>query len=114
MLPITSVGTKDSDQQEDDMCKYVVTYAKVLLDKEQGVQLVGTFLGGVCDTPKDADQVARECVNTIKGGTIMPKILSMRGKGLLIDVMYTATDHFESMVVKMQEANSILARGARR
>lgn len=91
--------------------KWVVAYAKILLDKDTGVSLHGIYFGGIGDTPEDAEKIARECVNTIKGGTIIPKVLKIDDKFSVIDALYEAADRFEDSAKRMQEAESIIKRG---
>lgn len=96
------------------MEKWVVAYAKILLDKDIGVMLQGVYFGGIGDTPDEAEVIARECVNTIKGGTILPKVVKVTDEFTVIDALYEAFDRFESTTKRMQEAESILNRGKKK
>lgn len=96
------------------MKKWVVAYAKISLDKESGVMLQGVYFGGMGETPEEAENIARECVNTIKGGTILPKVLKVTDEFTVIDALYEAADRFESTTQRMQDAESILNRGKKK
>jgi hypothetical protein len=88
---------------------YVVAYAKIVTDK-QGIHLNGVFFGGIGDTPEQAHDIARECVNTIRGGTILPRVIQIQEKYKVLDALYEAADKFESTTLQMQEANKIITR----
>jgi len=88
---------------------YVVAYAKIISDK-QGIHLNGVFFGGIGSTPEEAHDIARECVNTIRGGTILPKVIQVQEKHQVLDALYEAADKFESTTLQMQEANKIITR----
>jgi len=96
------------------MEKYLVAYAKVGIDKDDGVSLQGVFFGGVGDTIEEANNIARDCVNTIRGGTIMPKVLKIEQEYQLIDLMLDAADKFERVVELMVETENIINRNIRR
>jgi hypothetical protein len=88
---------------------YVVAYAKIVTDK-QGIHLSGVFFGGIGDTPQEAHEIARKCVNTIRGGTILPRVIQIQEKYKVLDALYEASDKFESTTLQMQEANKIITR----
>ena len=91
--------------------KWAVVYAKILLDKDEGVELQGIYFGGIGDTIQDAETIARECVNIIKGGTIMPRIVKITSDNYsIIDALYDVADKFESTTKRMRDAESILRR----
>ena len=98
-------------EQTDD--KYVVAYAKFTLDKETGVDVHGVYFGGLGDTITEAEQIARECVNTTRGGTILPKIQRV-SSGSIVDALYDATDKFDVIFAQMNETNEILCQRTRR
>lgn len=91
------------------MEKYVVAYAKIITDKE-GISLQGVYFGGIGETAEEADEMARECVNNIRGGTILPKVLKITDKGQILDILYDASDRFEQTTTNMQEADKIINR----
>lgn len=105
-------GTLTKNQNANE--QWTVAYAKILLDKDRGVTLSGVYLGGIGRTSDEADMIARECVNTIKGGTIIPKIIRIDENTTLIDALYDAHDRFETIIKRMQDAESILSNGKKK
>lgn len=93
---------------------YMVAFAKMSIDKEDGISLQGVYLGGVSDTHEEAEVIARECVNSIKGKTILPRIIRIDANYKVIDALYDAHDRFEAMTEKMREAESIMCREAKK
>lgn len=90
--------------------KFVVAYAKIVTDKTDGISLAGVFFGGLGDTSEEAEKLAKDCVNTIRGGTILPKVMPIEGNGQLLEAMFDATDKFEQVTAYMVEANDIITR----
>lgn len=84
------------------------------IDKVEGIQLQGVYFGGVEESEENAESTAKDCVNTIKGGTIMPKIVQVGGPGQLLDAMFEAADSFEKLVEEMSEAESVIKRAQER
>ena len=95
------------------MDQWIVTYAKISLDKEEGITLIGVFFGGVADDPDGADIIAKECVNSIRGGTVIPKIIKTSNSNI-IDALYMAEQKFEDMTGKMRDANTIITKSQRK
>jgi hypothetical protein len=91
------------------MERFVVAYAKISTSKE-GINLQGVFFGGLGETVQEADEIARECVNRIRGGTILPKVMPVQGDHRVLDALYDACDKFEQLAGQMQEADDINAR----
>ena len=91
------------------MEKFVVAYAKITTDKD-GISLQGVYFGGMGDTVEEAEEIARECVNRVKGGTILPRVLKIGNDGKILDALYDANDRFEQTTVNMQEADKIINR----
>jgi hypothetical protein len=94
--------------------KYLVAYAKIVVDREQGIALQGVYFGGIGDTLHEAEVIAKDCVNNVRGGTILPKVLKLDGQGRVIDALYEATEKFEKVTANMIEADSIINRGRRK
>ena len=90
--------------------KFVVAYAKIITDKNDGISLAGVFFGGLGDSAEEAEGLAKDCVNIIRGGTILPRVLPIEGNGQLLEAMFDATDKFEQVTSYMVEANDIIAR----
>lgn len=106
-----------STQQGTHMAdKYLVAYAKIMLDKDDGISLAGVFIGGIGDSKEEADGIARDVVNTVPrgGGTIIPRVTKLVGDGQVIDAMYDATEKFERVVQSMVESDQIISRGRRK
>lgn len=95
------------------MEKYVVAYAKITTNKD-GINLQGVYFGGVGATIDEANQVAKDCVNRIRGGTILSKVIEVEGRNMLLDALMDASDKFESITLQMQEAEAIINRTQRR
>jgi hypothetical protein len=95
------------------MEQWIVTYAKITLDKENGIELLGVFFGGVANNPDDADNIAKECVNTVRGGTVIPKIIKT-SNNCIIEALYQAEEKFEDMTGKMRDANVIITKSQRK
>jgi hypothetical protein len=95
------------------MSGWIVTYAKITIDKDDGISLLGVYFGGVAGDSDEADNIAKECVNTIRGGTIIPKII-MSNNANIIDALYAAEDKFEDMTSKMRDADDIINKTQKR
>lgn len=93
---------------------YVVFYAKVIDDKDDGVYMAGIYFGGLGKTLADAEAEARDCVNTVRGGTILPKIYELPGERQLIQVMNKAVDKFRILEREMFAAEDIIERNTPR
>jgi hypothetical protein len=93
---------------------YLVAFAKIMTDKEDGISLQGVYFGGFCKDPDHAEQLARDCVNTIRHGTIIPKILPIDKPHAVMDALWEATEKFEKVTAYMAEADETLKRSARR
>lgn len=94
--------------------KYLVAYAKIQSDKDSEITLQGVYFGGMGDTPEEAEAIARDCVNTIKGGTILPKVMKIDNPGQVVDVMLDATETFEQVTAYMIEADNTIRRSNKR
>jgi len=92
------------------MDRFIVTFAKVTLHKQDGVLLNGVFFGGAGSTQEEADQIAKDCVNTIRGGTIMPKTIEVNDNEKLIDALYEVHDDFEQLISEMAETQKTYQR----
>ena len=79
---------------DDKVEQFVVAYAKIITDKD-GIHLQGVYFGGLGDTLKEANAIAHDCINRIRGGTIMPKVMRVNGEHQVLDALYNASDKFE-------------------
>lgn len=96
------------------MAKYLVAYAKIIVDKDNGISLAGVYFGGIGDTKDEAEVIARDCVNTIRGGTILPKVMPLEDNGQVLEALYDATDKFERVTQNMVEADATVNRARAR
>jgi hypothetical protein len=94
------------------MERYAVAYAKITTNKD-GINLQGVYFGGVGNTIEEANQVAKDCVNRIRGGTILSKVIELDGQNTLLDALMDASDKFEAITLQMQEAEAIINRTQR-
>ena len=94
------------------MEKYAVAYAKITTNKD-GINLQGVYFGGVGQSLQEANQVAKDCVNRIRGGTILSKVIELNGRNTLLDALMDASDKFEAITLQMQEAEAIINRTQR-
>lgn len=92
------------------MLRYVVAYAKMVDDKEEGIYLQGVYFGGVEDTQEDANRAAKRCVNTVKGGTIFPKIIPMEHTNGLCSILKLARTRFEVMESNMIMTEDVVGK----
>lgn len=93
---------------------WVVTYAKIIDDKDNGIKLAGVYFGGVAADKEEAEKIARDCVNNIKGGTIMPRLHQSPNTCNLVHVMAEAETVFKKKESEMIMAASILTRPMKR
>jgi hypothetical protein len=97
--------TADGVQQQ-----IVVAYAKVVEDKIDGICIQGVFFGGIASTREEADSIARDCVNNVKGGTILPRLFPTEGKADVLLAMDIAATRFGHLEVQMFQAEEIYQR----
>lgn len=88
---------------------YLVAYAKIIVEKNKNVILDGVYFGGVAESIDSAEQLATDCINNTKGGTIITKIKQLDSDNV-IDGMLYLEDKFESIVKDMRETCAILNR----
>lgn len=93
---------------------FVVAYAKISLDKGPDgseVVLQGVYYGGLVPSHIAAEQLARECVNKVRGATvIIPHISELDEDGLIYDALCIAEEHFQRIMLNMKESSAIYAR----
>lgn len=93
---------------------HVVCYGKFIDDKDDGVRLVSVHFGGAATEIDEADQIARDCINSVKGGVVIIKTLQMVGKHQLIDTMRSATDKLKCLETQMRETQITISRPHKR
>lgn len=91
------------------MTKYLTAYAKIVDDRDHGIMLQGVYFGGVGDTLAEAEQYARDCVNSVRGGTVLPKVVELTTNNVL-DAMSDLTERFEYITNQMVQADAIISR----
>ena len=96
------------------MVTYLVAFARIQSDKDSDIALQGVYFGGVGETSEEAERIARECVNTIKGGTILPKIIQLTDTNSVIDGLLDAMEKFEQVAAYMVEADNTYKRSMKR
>jgi hypothetical protein len=92
---------------------YLVTFAKVSIDKVDGIELLGTYFGGLSPDEAEAEQMAHDCVNQSKGGTILPAISILKTPEDLLEMIDVAHTRFEAKTRQMREAHEILTKTTR-
>ena len=97
-------GTLTANQQ------IMVAYAKVVEDKDDGIYIQGVFFGGLANSRDEAEKIARDCVNGIKGGTILPRLIPIHGKTDVLEAMDIAGKRFNQLEVQMFQAEEIYQR----
>jgi hypothetical protein len=90
--------------------EYLVAYARVIIDREEGIILEGVYFGGVTSTKEEADTIAHQCVNISRSGTTIPKVALLKEPHLMIDALYELTERFETLVGNMQEADTTVSK----
>lgn len=97
-------------EQTQAIDNYVVFYGRFVEDKVDGVYLEGTYYGGIGQDVTEAENIARECVATIRGGTIVPKIVGLTRGTTLVDLLSTVTARFSELEREMIEVEDILEK----
>lgn len=100
------------DENTDQYSKWFVVYAKVIDDKGSNIRVTEAHFGGVGNTEEIAEQIARECVNSIKGGTPIVKLFRANGILRLKEVMDEADEKFRLIEERMLMTAEIINRGA--
>jgi hypothetical protein len=93
---------------------YIVCFAKIVDDKHDGIQLAGVHFGGAAPDYKSAEQIARDCVNNVRGGTVIPRIFNVTGHYQLLPAMNEAIARFRRLEADMVSAEEIIARSNKR
>lgn len=105
-----TVVQEELDQTADDQpVEYLVAYAKIVED-DDGIILQGVYFGGIGPTYEAAESIARDCVNQVRGGTVLPKVVKLTRPCQVIDALFDATDNFEAITAQMVEADATIRR----
>ena len=97
-------------QGSDDTTSYMVTYACIIDDKEDGVYMQDIYFGGIADGYAEAEGIARACVNSTKSGTIVPKIVPLHSGDVVLNVMHNVIKRFRDLEQQMFATESIMNR----
>lgn len=96
---------------------FLIVYAKAVDDKEDGIYIEGVYFAGVALTQDEADCIARDCTNSIRGGTAMIKIITITGPHRVLAAFEEIKARFRRIEQEMVETEAILlanqARGKR-
>jgi hypothetical protein len=100
-------GTRAQEQPQD---QFLVAYAKIIDDKEDGIYMQDVYYGGVATNAKDAEQIARDCTSSGKGGIIIPKIFKMLEGDSILGALQTASARFRTIESQMINAEEVYDR----
>lgn len=113
METLQAMDTLDDENDAIPVEEFLVAYAKIV-ESDDGIMLQGVYFGGIGPTYSEAEKIARDCVNSIRGGTIMPKVLKLHRREQVIDALFDATDSFEEITARMVEADETIKRAHNR
>jgi hypothetical protein len=99
---------------KDNKMQWIVTYAKILDDKQKGISIGGIYFGGLCQSEDEAAQIAKDCTHTIKNGMIIPKIAPLTDAANFTDALYDLYDQYCNMCDKMILANDVYNKPRRK
>lgn len=94
--------------------KYVVTYAKFVESKESGSELHGVYFGGSGNTIKEAQEIAKSCVNSSRGDYILPKIAEVTKSHQVVEILYDAQEQFEKIQKQMAECYATIQKTSKK
>jgi hypothetical protein len=89
---------------------HIVCYAKIVDDKEDGIKLVGVYFGGAAPDQHGATAIVRDCINNVRGGTILARSWPTTGPGQVPAVLQLATLHYRKIEDQMIHNQEILTR----
>ena len=89
---------------------FAVFYGKFVEDKEEGIYLDGIYFGGVGQSNNDAEVLAKQCVQSIRGGVVIPKIFPIKSEMRLIDLTIDAQNKFYKLEKDMIDVEDRMAR----
>ena len=91
-----------------------VVYAKAIDDKELGIFIEGVYFGGMAQDHDQANRIATDCTNNVRGGTAIVRIMPIPSKKALIGVFKDARTRFDKLEREMIETEDVLAANATR
>jgi hypothetical protein len=92
----------------------VVLYAKAVDDKELGIYVEGIYFGGVAHDKARADEIADFCVNNVRGGTAIARVMLVGSRNTMIEVFREAKVRFDKVERDMIETEDILQANSTR
>lgn len=87
--------------------QFLVLYARITIDKNDGILLNGVYFGGV-GLKEEAEAIATDCVNIMRGGTILPKVVPIPDDVDFIELIYDVIDMFTDLVRNMIETQKTI------
>jgi len=91
--------------------RIVVAYARFVEDKTDGIFMQGVYFGGIANTVEEAERIAKECVNTTRGGTILPRLVAITGDDSpVLRAMEVAAERFGKLARQMYHAEEVIQR----
>jgi hypothetical protein len=91
---------------------FAVVYAKAVDDKQLGIYIEGVYFGGVGSDRAQADEIAKTCVNEMRGGSAMPKIIPITKPNSLCEIFNEAKRRFDKAERQMMENEMIMEENA--
>jgi len=91
-----------------------VMYGKAIDDKELGIYIEDVYFGGVAEDDMEADEIARDCVNGIRGGTAIIKVIPIVGSNTLVELFEDARARFDKVEREMVETEQMLENNIQR
>jgi len=91
---------------------YIVSYAKITIDKDD-IQLQGVYFGGYCLSHDEAIACSKLCSHNTKGNMVLTTIYKVEDKSI-IDALYDCYEKFEKSWHEMCETNTILRQKQKR
>lgn len=89
---------------------FIILYAKVIDDKKGlGVMMSDVLIGGFNDDFNEAENIARECVESIRGGMVIPRVMKVDGE--IQDTIANSMKVFNRIAEQMYEVEGFINRG---
>jgi len=92
---------------------WFVIYGKAIDDRKSDVRIAGVFFGGAANTKEEAEKIARECVNSTRGSTAIPRLYNINNDGELIKTMDDAIVWFKRKEDQMLSNAEVLSRATK-
>lgn len=86
---------------------FVVFYGRFIQDKTQGIHLEGTYYGGIAEDLIQGNAIAKNCVETVRGAMVVPRVLPMIDGATITDLIPSAVQKLRALEREMIEAEDI-------